>query len=98
MFTVDEKYTDLKPIGSGSYGVVCSALNTETGTKVAIKKITDVFEDLIDAKRILREMKLLHHLGRHENVIGILDIITQPPVRSSATMQFRISAPFALRL
>ena len=58
----------------------CSCDDTVTGNKVAIKKITDVFEDLIDAKRILRELKLLGHLGDHENVIGILDIMTQPPV------------------
>jgi hypothetical protein len=38
---------------------------------VAIKKITDVFDDLTDAKRILREMKLLRHLGVHENIINV---------------------------
>ena len=37
--------------------------------QVAIKKITDAFEDLIDAKRILREAKLLRHFD-HENVCG----------------------------
>lgn len=41
------------------------------GRKVAIKKITDVFDDLTDAKRILREMKLLRHLGVHENIINV---------------------------
>ena len=34
-----------------------------TGRKVAIKRISKVFLDLIDAKRILREIKLLRHLG-----------------------------------
>lgn len=38
---------------------------------MAIKKITDVFDDLTDAKRILREMKLLRHLGVHENIINV---------------------------
>lgn len=33
----------------------------------------------MDAKRIYREMKLLRHLGDHENVIRILDIMTMPP-------------------
>lgn len=41
------------------------------GRKVAIKKITEVFDDLTDAKRILREMKLLRHLGVHENIINV---------------------------
>lgn len=41
-------------MGGGAYGVVCSVLDTHTGNKVAIKKISDAFEDLIDAKRIYR--------------------------------------------
>ena len=39
-----------------------------------------MFEDLIDAKRILREIKLLMHLKDHENIIHILDISTMPAV------------------
>lgn len=34
---------------------------------VAIKKVTNVFRDLVDAKRILREIKLMQHFD-HENV------------------------------
>jgi mitogen-activated protein kinase 1/3 len=44
---------------------------------VAIKKITNTFANLTDAKRILREIKLLLHFN-HENVIKILDIMTIP--------------------
>ena len=47
-----------------------------TGRKVAIKRISKVFLDLIDAKRILREIKLLRHLGKHENIVDVLDIMT----------------------
>lgn len=46
-------------MGAGAYGVVCSGSDTEKNTKVAIKKVTNAFEDLIDAKRILREIKML---------------------------------------
>jgi serine/threonine protein kinase len=42
---------------------------------VAIKKINNTFANLTDAKRILREIKLLRHL-KHENIISILDIMT----------------------
>jgi serine/threonine protein kinase len=49
------------------------------GEKVAIKKIKDAFSDSIDAKRILREMKLLRHFNSHENIISIFDIMTVPP-------------------
>ncbi len=45
---------------------------------VAIKMISCAFHDEIDAKRILREIKLLKHF-RHHNVISILDMIPPPP-------------------
>lgn len=64
---MDAKYELIKAIGHGAYGVVISALNTETGQKVAIKKITRAFNDLVDAKRILREIKLLRNFS-HDNV------------------------------
>jgi len=35
--------------------------------QTAIKKIPKAFDDLVDAKRILREIKLLRHF-KHENV------------------------------
>ena len=44
-----------------------SALDKETGDKVAIKKISRAFEDPVDAKRILREIKLMKKFS-HENV------------------------------
>ena len=34
---------------------------------MAIKKIPNAFEDIIDAKRVLREIKLLLHF-KHDNV------------------------------
>ena len=58
-FLVDQKYEIIKQIGSGAYGVVVSAVDTNTNKKYAIKKVLNAFEDLIDAKRILREIKLL---------------------------------------
>jgi len=79
VFCVDVRYRNLRPIGGGSYGFVCSADDTMTGQKVAIKKIKRVFNDLVDAKRILREIKLLRHFRYHENIIAIKDIITVPP-------------------
>ena len=79
VFFIDQRYRNLKPIGGGSYGVVCAADDVNTGTRVALKKITHVFSDLVDAKRILREIKLLRHFDGHENIIAIRDIITVPP-------------------
>ena len=73
-FEVTRNYELIKPIGQGAYGVVISALDKRTGKKVAIKKVTKAFEDLVDAKRILRELVLLRHFN-HENVISCTDII-----------------------
>ena len=69
-FDVEGRYTLLKPIGHGAYGVVCSAMDNTTGEKVAIKKINKAFEHLTDTKRTLREIKILQHF-QHENVIRI---------------------------
>lgn len=127
----------IKAIGKGAYGVVCSAKNTQTNEKVAIKKIGrwgkglrmapaclhppvylplfsvliqhlieghatttslwqqanwgsqlklnsllpagNAFENLTDARRTLREIKLLRHL-RHDNIIAVKDIL-RPPSR-----------------
>jgi mitogen-activated protein kinase 1/3 len=76
-FEIDEKYQPIKAIGKGAYGVVCSAKNLVTGEKVAIKKIGNAFENLTDARRTLREIKLLRHL-RHDNIIAVKDVLKPP--------------------
>ncbi|MQL86526.1 hypothetical protein Taro_019058, partial [Colocasia esculenta] len=82
IFEVTSKYKPpIMPIGKGAYGLVCSALNSETGEQVAIKKIANAFDNKIDAKRTLREIKLLRHMD-HENVVAIRDIIP-PPTREA---------------
>ncbi len=45
--------------------------HTALPKQVAIKRIFRVFADLIDAKRIVREIKLLMHLEKHANVIEV---------------------------
>ena len=76
-FTVDTKYSLIRVIGSGAYGVVISALDSSAQSKVAIKMVPRAFHDEVDAKRILREIKLLKHF-HHENIVGITDMM--PPL------------------
>lgn len=76
-FTIDRKYSDLKAIGKGSYGVVCSALDGHTGRRIAIKKITPMAKHLNDAKHVLREIRLMRHMGKHENIITLEDLIVR---------------------
>ncbi|GMH11982.1 hypothetical protein Nepgr_013823 [Nepenthes gracilis] len=78
MFEVSSKYVPpIRPVGSGAYGIVCCARNSETNEDVAIKKISNSFSNKIDAKRTLREIKLLCHMD-HDNIVKILDVIRPP--------------------
>mmetsp|Transcript_22754 Transcript_22754/g.34655 ORF Transcript_22754/g.34655 Transcript_22754/m.34655 type:complete len:369 (-) Transcript_22754:40-1146(-) len=82
-FDVTSKYQLVKRLGEGSYGVVVSAKDKVTGKKVAIKKMVDAIEDVQDAKRVLRELKLLRHFRGHENCITIRDILVSPPEKET---------------
>lgn len=46
-------------IGKGTYGVVFKAQHKKSKKIVAIKKIIDAFQNLIDAKRTYRELNYL---------------------------------------
>jgi len=72
-FLVEEKYELIKQVGLGAYGVVCSCVDKKANVKVAIKKVPNAFEDLVDAKRIVREIKLLSFFD-HENIISLMDV------------------------
>uniref|UniRef100_A0A9J8CTM5 mitogen-activated protein kinase n=1 Tax=Cyprinus carpio carpio TaxID=630221 RepID=A0A9J8CTM5_CYPCA len=72
IWEVPERYQNLSPVGSGAYGSVCSALDTKSGLRVAVKKLSRPFQSMIHAKRTYRELRLLKHM-KHENVIGLLD-------------------------
>lgn len=45
-----------------------------TGKFVAIKKISQLFDDLIDGKRVLREITLLRKIN-HPFIVRLLDIM-----------------------
>ncbi len=79
-FVVDERYEYIKQIGLGAYGVVCSCYDKKENRNVAIKKVGNAFEDLVDAKRIVREIKLLRYFD-HDNIVSLYDI-PKPPSRT----------------
>ncbi|KAL9646919.1 hypothetical protein ABK040_013778 [Willaertia magna] len=89
IFEIQKKYQLEAIRGQGSYGVVCSAVNTRTGQKIAVKKNKNVFPRIskngeqnyphrskMSQKRILRELKILQHLY-HPNIVRLLDCV--PP-------------------
>ncbi|CAG9331755.1 unnamed protein product [Blepharisma stoltei] len=71
---VGPNYQIIKQIGSGSYGMVCEGRHVPTGEKVAIKQMTKIFDDLIDCKRLLREVAILKYLN-HPNVVKLREIL-----------------------
>jgi len=72
-FTIEEKYEFIKQIGLGSFSAVCSCYDRKDNRNVAIKKVTNAFDDLEDARHILREIKLLSFFD-HDNIVTLLDV------------------------
>ncbi|PPA62320.1 Protein kinase domain protein [Cryptosporidium hominis] len=72
-WSIPSRYQVRHLIGTGSYGHVCEAYDSKENRLVAIKKIHRVFEDLVDCKRILREIAILSRLN-HDHIVKILDI------------------------
>ncbi|KAL1451911.1 hypothetical protein WDU94_006244 [Cyamophila willieti] len=68
----------------GAQGMVCSANDTVTEQVVAIKKMTNPFQNVVFAKRAYREIKLMK-LFNHKNIMGLLNAFT--PQRSLKEFQ-----------
>lgn len=80
-FNCGDRYKLLKLVGTGAYGAVVLAYDlynkntkvTKLILQVAIKKLNKI-EDEIDAKRILREIKIQRAMN-HQNILKIYDIL-----------------------
>lgn len=73
-FRTGERYEVDKLLGSGAYGQVVRAKDKKNQNQyVAIKKLHKI-EDVIDAKRVLREIRILRHLI-HENILQLSDLL-----------------------
>ncbi|KAI4884664.1 hypothetical protein NFI96_015360, partial [Prochilodus magdalenae] len=74
-FTVLKRYQNLRPIGSGAQGIVCSAYDHILERNVAIKKLSRPFQNQTHAKRAYRELVLMKCVN-HKNIIGLLNVFT----------------------
>uniref|UniRef100_A0A4W4DXC5 Stress-activated protein kinase JNK n=1 Tax=Electrophorus electricus TaxID=8005 RepID=A0A4W4DXC5_ELEEL len=74
-FTVLKRYQNLRPIGSGAQGIVCSAYDHNLERNVAIKKLSRPFQNQTHAKRAYRELVLMKCVN-HKNIIGLLNVFT----------------------
>merc|ERR550534_2013253 len=74
-----DRYEFVRYLGHGSYGHVCEAKtkNRAPSMRVAIKKVPKIFDNEVDAKRLLRELRILRTLRNHEAIIDMIDIL--PP-------------------
>lgn len=69
------RYRAEKLIGEGAYVVVVCASDSHTGERVAVKRIAKCLNNTPFAVRILRELKFLRHLSRHDNIICTRDVL-----------------------
>jgi len=75
---ITNRYKYERYLNHGSYGWVCEAKCMLTKKRVAIKKVPNIFNNTIDAKRLLRELCILRCLGQHRAIINMLDVV--PPL------------------
>ncbi|XP_014681016.1 PREDICTED: serine/threonine-protein kinase NLK-like [Priapulus caudatus] len=68
-----------RPIGYGAFGVVWSVTDPRDGKRVALKKMPNVFQNLVSSKRVYRELRMLCFF-KHENVLQAREILQPPPV------------------
>ncbi|CEP63845.1 mitogen-activated protein kinase SMK1 LALA0_S09e03796g [Lachancea lanzarotensis] len=83
-FSTPGNFEVLQILGKGSYGVVVSALdkrNTDKPCRLAIKKVTNIFQREILLKRAIRELKFLNFFRGHKNIVSLLDleIVSEKP-------------------
>jgi len=73
-FDPGERYEIGSIRGHGSFGTVRKATDRVTGNQVAIKRISNIFFDVGECVKVLREVRLLQHFC-HENILGLHDLV-----------------------
>eukprot|EP01083_Nonionella_stella_P271582 920355_1 len=94
-FAADEllgRYEPIRELGRGSYGLVYEGKvlkkwgKLEPGMKTAIKKVRRVFHTETDAKRLLRELRILRILRNHDSIVTLYDIVPPKEPRRFAAL------------
>jgi len=81
------RYVDIQLIGQGAYSVVARAIDKHKNIPVAIKRISEVFYDTHEAKKVLREIRLLRDF-RHPNIIWLHALVPPASMETSARLFF----------
>lgn len=75
-FYIEARYSIQQVLGKGSYGTVCSAVDTAVKDRpvlLAIKKVCNIFNKEVLLKRACRELKLMRYFKGHKNIINLID-------------------------
>lgn len=89
LFEVPSHFRCLRVVGKGAYGMVCEAIDRKSKKgedRVAIKKIKEALYHPLDAKLVLRELKISRLIGKHPNILGIRDLIKPSSKRRMDTI------------
>eukprot|EP00253_Pinus_taeda_P002788 PITA_02788 len=73
-FVVDKRYKLLHCLGGGTYGLVCSAMDTSSNMKVAIKKLDGIFSHPVYTERVMCEV-LIHSQINHPFIVTFKEIM-----------------------
>ncbi|XP_023835157.1 mitogen-activated protein kinase 4-like [Salvelinus sp. IW2-2015] len=71
-FDLGDVFIDPRPLGSGTTGLVLSAVDKRSGQRVAVKKLA--MRDVVSVKHALREVKITRRL-QHENVVRVHEVL-----------------------
>ena len=77
-WVISDRFVLQRSVGGGSYKEVATAWDRTTESLVVVAKICGVFDDLQDARRILREIRILRQL-KHERIVKLLDVLPPAP-------------------
>ncbi|ETO36014.1 mitogen-activated protein kinase 2 [Reticulomyxa filosa] len=79
-----QRYENVGWLGKGAYGIVREAIalhdinkHVAKGDKVAIKTVKGIFTNVLEAKRLLRELHMLQLFRSHSAIVQLIDIV--PP-------------------
>ncbi|ETO35399.1 mitogen-activated protein kinase 15 [Reticulomyxa filosa] len=90
------RYKNVTWLGKGAYGMVWEAIalsdvnqHVKKGDRVAIKTVARIFSNVLEAKRLLRELNMLKIFRGHGTIVQLLDIVPVFPDGTSFTYLFR---------
>lgn len=77
VFEYPADYSNVEALDCGAFGIVCKAKHVQTQMPVAIKRISECFQNQQHAERAYREITFLKTF-RHPNLLSLWDVYVSP--------------------